>query len=96
MSSIDDEFVKVVPGEPVGVVAAQSIGEPGTQMMLRVFHAAGIGSILTTKGLPRVMEIVDGRKVPTSPMTVSYTHLRAHETRHDLVCRLLLEKKKTS
>src|SRR5450756_2970587 len=30
----------------------------------------------------------------TSPMTVSYTHLRAHETRHDLVCRLLLEKKK--
>jgi len=70
MSSIDDEFVKVVPGEPVGVVAAQSIGEPGTQMMLRVFHAAGIGSIVTTKGLPRVMEIVDGRKVPTSPMMI--------------------------
>src|SRR5450759_5636483 len=31
---------------------------------------------------------------PDGPMTVSYTHLRAHETRHDLVCRLLLEKKK--
>ncbi|MGC8648922.1 MAG: DNA-directed RNA polymerase subunit A'' [Candidatus Micrarchaeia archaeon] len=73
MSEKDDKFVKVVPGEAVGVVAAQSIGEPGTQMMLRVFHAAGIASIVTTKGLPRVIEIVDARKTPTSPsMTIRF------------------------
>ncbi|CZR83250.1 aspartate aminotransferase [Clostridioides difficile] len=38
--------------------------------------------------------IYDGAKVPCVLKSVSYTHLRAHETRHDLVCRLLLEKKK--
>ena len=37
------------------------------------------------------VQLTDGRIIPS---TVSYTHLRAHETRHDLVCRLLLEKKK--
>ena len=54
----------VVPGEAVGTVAAQSIGEPSTQMILRSFHAAGIASIVTTKGLPRIIELVDARKRP--------------------------------
>ncbi len=58
----------VARGEPVGVVAAQSIGEPGTQMVLRSFHSAGISSIITTTGLPRIIEIVDGRKKPKFPM----------------------------
>ncbi len=60
--------LNVSPGEAVGVVAAQSIGEPGTQMILRSFHAAGISSIITTKGLPRIIEIVDARKKPKFPM----------------------------
>src|SRR5665648_386798 len=42
--------------------------------------------------LPRVLQVMMSRMSPSPP--VSYTHLRAHETRHDLVCRLLLEKKK--
>ena len=57
----------VTPGEPVGVVAAQSVGEPGTQMVLRTFHAAGISSLITTKGLPRIIELVDARKKPRYP-----------------------------
>ncbi len=58
----------VTPGEAVGVVAAQSIGEPGTQMVLKAFHSAGISSVITTKGLPRIIEIVDARKKPKFPI----------------------------
>ncbi len=63
-----DEEMQVVPGEAVGAVAAQSIGEPGTQMVLRSFHSAGISSVITTKGLPRIIEIVDARKKPKAPI----------------------------
>lgn len=62
----------VAPGEAVGVIAAQSLGEPGTQMVLRSFHAAGISSVVTTKGLPRIIEIVDARKKPRSPLMRVY------------------------
>jgi DNA-directed RNA polymerase subunit A" len=60
----------VVPGEAAGTVAAQSIGEPSTQMMLRTFHAAGITSIIATRGLPRIIELVDARKKPKFPSMV--------------------------
>ncbi len=64
------EFEKsqVDPGEAVGVVAAQSIGEPGTQMTLRVFHFAGVRERDVTLGLPRLLEIVDARKTPSTPI----------------------------
>jgi DNA-directed RNA polymerase beta' subunit len=52
------------PGEAVGVVTAQSIGEPGTQMTLRTFHYAGVREQNVTLGLPRLIEIVDARRVP--------------------------------
>ncbi len=65
---MNDKEVKVARGEAVGVVAAQSIGEPGTQMVLRSFHSAGIASVITTTGLPRIIEIVDARKKPKFPM----------------------------
>lgn len=52
------------PGESVGVVAAQSIGEPGTQMTLRTFHYAGVREATVTIGLPRLMELLDARRVP--------------------------------
>ncbi|MFH1750105.1 MAG: DNA-directed RNA polymerase subunit A' [Candidatus Micrarchaeota archaeon] len=54
-------------GEPVGVVAAQSIGEPGTQMTLRTFHYAGVAS-LAQLGFTRLVEIVDARKSPKNPV----------------------------
>ncbi|RLF55360.1 MAG: DNA-directed RNA polymerase subunit A'' [Thermoplasmata archaeon] len=58
----------VDPHESVGIVAAQSIGEPGTQMTMRTFHYAGVAEINVTLGLPRLIEIVDARKLPSTPM----------------------------
>lgn len=61
----------VESSEPVGTVAAQSIGEPGTQMTLRTFHYAGVEEFSVTQGLPRLIEIVDARRFPSTPqMTV--------------------------
>jgi len=48
----------IEPCDPVGVVAAQSIGEPGTQMTMRTFHYAGVAEINVTLGLPRLIEIL--------------------------------------
>ena len=59
---------EVDPHESVGIVAAQSIGEPGTQMTLRTFHYAGVAEMNVTLGLPRLIELVDARRVPSTPM----------------------------
>jgi len=58
----------VEPGEAIGIVAAQSIGEPGTQMTLRTFHYAGVREQNVTLGLPRLIEIVDARREPSTPI----------------------------
>ncbi len=58
--------------EPVGIIAAQSVGEPGTQMILRSFHFAGIESAIATSGLPRIVELVDAKKKPTTPLSTIY------------------------
>jgi DNA-directed RNA polymerase subunit A" len=67
MANNTSNSTAVVPGEAVGTVAAQSIGEPGTQMVLRSFHSAGTASILVSKGLPRLIELIDARKRPSFP-----------------------------
>src|SRR5271169_749278 len=59
-------------GDPVGILAAQSVGEPGTQMILRSFHLAGIESTVATSGLPRIIELVDAKKKPTTPVAYIY------------------------
>lgn len=53
--------------ESAGVMAAHSIGEPGTQMNMRTFHYAGVANINVTQGLPRLIEIVDARRIPSTP-----------------------------
>ncbi|MGD8752669.1 MAG: DNA-directed RNA polymerase subunit beta', partial [Anaerolineales bacterium] len=62
----------VKTGAAVGIVAAQSIGEPGTQLTLRTFHTGGVaaGSDITT-GLPRVEELFEARKVPKGEAVVT-------------------------
>ncbi|MEI6103863.1 MAG: DNA-directed RNA polymerase subunit A'' [Methanothrix sp.] len=76
----DYEHSKVEPCEAVGVVAAQSIGEPGTQMTMRTFHYAGVAEINVTLGLPRLIEIVDARKIPSTPtMTIKLNQDYAHD-----------------
>ena len=59
---------KVDATEAVGVIAAQSIGEPGTQMTMRTFHYAGVAEMNVTLGLPRLIEIVDARRIPKTPI----------------------------
>lgn len=78
VEAIIEEAVKeyqkalVEPGEAVGTVAAQSIGEPSTQMTLNTFHYAGVAEINVTLGLPRIIEIVDARKNPSTPIMTVY------------------------
>ncbi|MEM1776389.1 MAG: DNA-directed RNA polymerase subunit A'', partial [Nitrososphaerota archaeon] len=59
---------RVEPGEAVGIVTAQSIGEPSTQLTLRTFHFAGVREQSILLGLPRLIEIVDARKTPSTPI----------------------------
>src|SRR6058998_2834022 len=58
--------------ESAGIVSAQSIGEPGTQMTMRTFHYAGVAEMNVTLGLPRLIEIVDARRVPSTPIMELY------------------------
>ncbi|MDJ0270569.1 MAG: DNA-directed RNA polymerase subunit A' [Aigarchaeota archaeon] len=70
---------RVEPGDAVGVITAQSIGEPGTQLTLRTFHFAGVREQSILLGLPRLIEIVDARRTPSTPfmrlpLTGEYAH----------------------
>eukprot|EP00928_Gymnodinium_smaydae_P100690 TRINITY_DN993_c0_g2_i1.p1 TRINITY_DN993_c0_g2~~TRINITY_DN993_c0_g2_i1.p1 ORF type:complete len:1510 (+),score=350.71 TRINITY_DN993_c0_g2_i1:415-4944(+) len=64
------KYVKAVlmPGEAVGAVAAQSIGEPATQMTLKTFHFAGVASMNVTLGVPRIKEIINAAKTISTPI----------------------------
>ena len=62
------KFAQMDPGSAAGVVSAQSIGEPGTQMTMRTFHFSGVREMNVTLGLPRLIEILDARKNPSTPV----------------------------
>jgi len=62
------ENMQIDAGEAIGVVTAQSVGEPGTQMTMRTFHFVGISELNVTLGLPRIIEVLDARKSPKTPM----------------------------
>ncbi len=62
----------VEPGEAIGLVSAQSMGEPATQMTLDTFHLAGVSEINVTLGLPRIIEILDARATVKTPITEIY------------------------
>lgn len=68
------EYLKNVfePGEAVGIIAAQSISEPTTQMTMRTYHIAGAVGVKVTQGLPRLIEIFDAKKEPETPMMTIY------------------------
>jgi DNA-directed RNA polymerase subunit A" len=57
----------ICPAESIGVISAQSIGEPGTQMTLNTKHFAGVSEMNETKGLPRIIEIFGARKQSSTP-----------------------------
>ena len=63
---------KFEPGEAIGIISAQSISEPATQMTMRTYHFAGTAGIRVTYGLPRLMEIFDAKKDLETPMMTIY------------------------
>jgi DNA-directed RNA polymerase subunit A" len=77
--------------ESVGIIAAQSIGEPGTQMTLRTFHYAGVAEMNVTLGLPRLIELVDARRVPSTPMMTVHVEKKFKNDRdavHDIALQI--------
>ncbi len=76
----------VEPGTAVGIIAAQSIGEPGTQLTLRTFHTGGVAATTDiTTGLPRVEELFEARKTPKgeaviAPITGKVSIISANNT----------------
>jgi len=89
---------KVEPGQAVGIVTAQSIGEPGTQMTLRTFHFAGIRERNVTLGLPRLIELVDARKKPVTPTMDIYLDENSKTSREKAIeiARNILQTKVSS
>lgn len=79
----------VAPGEAIGIITAQSFGEPSTQMALNVFHFAGVQEMQITSGLPRLIEIFDARRTPSTPRMDIYLD-REHNNEKD--ARTIAEK----
>ena len=82
---------RVDPLDPVGTVSAQSIGEPGTQMTMNTFHFAGVAEMDVTQGLPRLIELVDARKEPDTPVMVvrlEGEHATDREKAHEVVWQI--------
>ncbi|WP_254762718.1 DNA-directed RNA polymerase subunit A'' [Natrinema marinum] len=82
---------RVDPLDPVGTVSAQSIGEPGTQLTMNTFHYAGVAEIDVTQGLPRLIELVDARKTPDTPMMTVYLegeYATEREKAHEVVWKI--------
>jgi len=77
MEAVYEEYLNSVaePGEAVGLVAAESIGEPSTQMTLNTFHFAGVSEMNVTTGLPRIIEVLDGRAEISTKMM--HIHLKS-------------------
>lgn len=74
IGQIESRFFKsmVNPGEMCGVLAAQSIGEPATQMTLNTFHFAGVSAKNVTLGVPRLKEVINGAKNVKTPSVTVY------------------------
>lgn len=74
LALVEDEYLNSVaaPGESVGIISAESIGEPGTQMTLNTFHFAGVAEMNVTTGLPRLIEVLDGRKTISTELMTLY------------------------
>lgn len=82
---------KICPGEAIGILTAQSFGESSTQMVLNVFHSAGVAEVQVTQGLPRLIEILDARKLPSTPAMEIYLD---SEHNNEQSARVIAEKLK--
>ncbi|KAK0546951.1 DNA-directed RNA polymerase II core subunit rpo21 [Tilletia horrida] len=84
LGEIETQFAKSVahPGEMCGCLAAQSIGEPATQMTLNTFHYAGVSSKNVTLGVPRLKEIINCAENVKTPSLTVYMQKPYNETEH--------------
>ncbi|XP_005100330.1 DNA-directed RNA polymerase II subunit RPB1 [Aplysia californica] len=93
LGEIETKFQQAMahPGEMVGALAAQSLGEPATQMTLNTFHYAGVSAKNVTLGVPRLKEIINISKKPKTPSLTVYLlgqAARDAEKCKDVLCRL--------
>ncbi|MCD4666846.1 DNA-directed RNA polymerase subunit A'' [archaeon] len=74
LKRIEKEYnsAQITSGEAIGIITAESFGEPGTQMILRSFHFAGVSELTLTSGLARLIELFDARKIPSTPTSTIY------------------------
>ncbi|KAK7196657.1 DNA-directed RNA polymerase III subunit C1 [Novymonas esmeraldas] len=72
------------PGTPCGAIAAQSVGEPSTQMTLRTFHFAGVASMSITQGVPRLVEVINANKSIATPVVTAPIVLQEDFTEVDV------------
>jgi len=82
------------PGEAIGIITAQSISEPATQMTMRTYHFAGSAGIKVTYGLPRLIEVFDAKREPETPLMEIF--LRKEFNNRDMARKLaedIVEKK---
>jgi len=96
IDEIKKEYLKssCEPGEAIGIISAQSISEPATQMTMRTFHFAGSVGVRVTLGLPRLIEIFDARKEPTTPMMTLYLKKKYNTKKNsEKIAEEIIEKK---
>jgi len=78
-------------GEAVGIIAAQSIGEPGTQLTMRTFHTGGVAGGDITQGLPRVEELFEARKPKKMAQLAEISgRVTIEETKRNVMCNLTI------
>jgi DNA-directed RNA polymerase beta' subunit len=87
------DILRVEPGEAVGIIAAQSLGEPGTQLTLRTKHFAGAAEVSVGSGIQRMEEIVDGRSKARYPTMTIYLNeeIRANRTEAEKFSKSLID-----
>jgi len=93
LEEVENQYknAKISPGEAIGVITAESFGEPSTQMTLNVFHFAGVAEMSVTVGLPRLIEIFDARRTPSTPMMSVYLngkYARDKELARDVAAKI--------
>ncbi len=97
MEELEVRYVhsQISPGEAIGIITAESFGEPGTQMTLNTFHFAGVAEVNVTLGLPRLIEIFDARKNISTPMMEIYID-KAHNKDENKVRKIAGKIKETT
>ena len=85
---------RINAGESVGLVSAESIGEPGTQMTLNTFHFAGVAEMNITTGLPSIIEIFDAEKTLKTPIMEVFMN-KPHNTNMDTIKKFAASIKET-